>query len=209
VKRCFAIQAAQKLRHYSHGSQNIGTSRIRGAPLSEGKTSLQHKIWNECHPIIGFLKYDDSFNPQSAFAAILTCSQADGACPFIAGAEKRIPITFEDQKHLIIHHQQEKYKERASNRYGLFYVFSQIKNNMSATNCTPALNRKKLGFDSYLTLWIFLAMAIGLPLETSSLPAAISSTPFPVELLIFLWQLVYPDDVSTISKVKYEQMGQI
>jgi arsenate reductase len=40
--------------------------------------------------------YDDSFNPQSAFAAILTCSQADGACPFIAGAEKRIPITFEE-----------------------------------------------------------------------------------------------------------------
>jgi hypothetical protein len=32
----------------------------------------------------GFSKtYDDSFNPQSAFAAILTCSQADGACPLL------------------------------------------------------------------------------------------------------------------------------
>jgi hypothetical protein len=30
---------------------------------------------NDAHPIIGFSKtYDDSFNPQSAFAAILTCS---------------------------------------------------------------------------------------------------------------------------------------
>ena len=30
------------------------------------------------HPIIGFSKtYDDAFNPQSQFAAILTCSQAD------------------------------------------------------------------------------------------------------------------------------------
>jgi hypothetical protein len=29
----------------------------------------------ECHPIIGFSKtYDDSFNPQSAFAAILLTS---------------------------------------------------------------------------------------------------------------------------------------
>lgn len=50
-------------------------------------------------PVIGFSKkYDSPFNPVSAFAAIMTCSQADGGCPFIAGAEKRIPITFEDPK---------------------------------------------------------------------------------------------------------------
>jgi hypothetical protein len=35
--------------------------------------------------------YDDEFNPQAEFAAILTCSSADGACPFIAGAEKELP----------------------------------------------------------------------------------------------------------------------
>jgi arsenate reductase len=41
------------------------------------------------HPIIGFSKtYDDSFNPQSAFAAILTCSQADGACPLLLVLKK-------------------------------------------------------------------------------------------------------------------------
>lgn len=50
-------------------------------------------------PVIGFSKkYDNPFNPASAFVAIMTCSQADGECPFIAGAEKRIPITFEDPK---------------------------------------------------------------------------------------------------------------
>jgi hypothetical protein len=59
---------------------------------------------------------------------------------------------------------------------------------MSATNCTPALNRKKLVFDSYLTLWIFLAMALGVD-GNFFLPAAISSIVF-LELLIFLWQLV-------------------
>ncbi len=50
-------------------------------------------------PIIGFSKkYDDTFNPVSEFGAIMTCSQADGGCPFISGAEGRFPITFEDPK---------------------------------------------------------------------------------------------------------------
>ncbi len=50
-------------------------------------------------PIIGFSKkYDNPFNPASGFVAIMTCSQADDGCPFIAGAEKRIPITFDDPK---------------------------------------------------------------------------------------------------------------
>ena len=82
------------------------------------------------HPIIGFSKtYDDDFNPQSEFAAILTCSQADGGCPFIAGAEKRIPITFEDPKAFDNTPQQaEKYKERSLQiATEMFYVFSQIK----------------------------------------------------------------------------------
>lgn len=50
-------------------------------------------------PIIGFSKtLNNSFNPQNAFAAIMTCSSADQGCPFIAGAQKRIPITYEDPK---------------------------------------------------------------------------------------------------------------
>jgi arsenate reductase len=50
-------------------------------------------------PIIGFSKrWDDDFNPQSQFAAILTCSQADENCPFIQGAESRIALNYEDPK---------------------------------------------------------------------------------------------------------------
>jgi len=82
------------------------------------------------HPIIGFSKtYDDDFNPQSEFAAIMTCSQADGGCPFIAGAENRIPITFEDPKAFDNTPQQaEKYQERSLQiATEMFYVFLQIK----------------------------------------------------------------------------------
>ena len=81
------------------------------------------------HPIIGFSKkLDDAFNPTSGFAAIMTCSQADGGCPFIAGAEKRIPITFEDPKAFDNTPQQaEKYNERSLQiATELFYIFSQI-----------------------------------------------------------------------------------
>lgn len=82
------------------------------------------------HPILGFSKtYDDSFNPTSAFAAILTCSSADKGCPFIAGAEKRIPITFEDPKAFDNTPQQkEMYIERSLQiATELKFVFSEIK----------------------------------------------------------------------------------
>lgn len=81
-------------------------------------------------PIIGFSKtFDSEFNPQSNFAAILTCSSADEGCPFIAGAEKRIPITFEDPKAFDNTPQQaEKYLERSIQiATELFYVFNEIK----------------------------------------------------------------------------------
>lgn len=82
------------------------------------------------HPIIGFSKkLDSDFNPKSAFAAIMTCSQADGGCPFITGAEKRIPITFEDPKAFDnTPLQAEKYLERSIQiATEMQYVFSQIK----------------------------------------------------------------------------------
>lgn len=80
-------------------------------------------------PVVGFSKkFDDPFNPQSKFAAIMTCSQADNDCPFIPGAEKRIPIPFEDPKLFDSTPQQsEKYRERSLQIASeLFYVFSQI-----------------------------------------------------------------------------------
>ena len=82
------------------------------------------------HAVIGFSKtFDAPFNPSKAFAAILTCSSADKGCPFIAGAEKRIPITFEDPKAFDNTPQQaEKYKERSLQiATELKYVFSKIK----------------------------------------------------------------------------------
>lgn len=43
-------------------------------------------------------KYDDAFNPKDNFAAVMTCSHADAACPLVIGASARIPVHYEDPK---------------------------------------------------------------------------------------------------------------
>ena len=81
-------------------------------------------------PIIAFSKKTDAvFNPENKFAAIMTCSEAETACPIIKGAEKRIPLPYNDPKKyddtLL---QKEKYQERNRQIAGeLFYVFSRLK----------------------------------------------------------------------------------
>ncbi len=99
--------------------------------LSEGKNPVYAiKYSDNEHPVICFSKtYDDAFNPSAEFAAIMTCSNADVGCPFISGAEKRIPITFEDPKTFDnTPLQKEKYHERSIQIATEFcYVFSQIK----------------------------------------------------------------------------------
>ncbi len=77
--------------------ENTGFEIIK---LSDEKNPVYAiKAGENAPPIVGFSKtLSHSFNPQSGFAAIMTCDSANETCPFIAGAEKRIPITYEDPK---------------------------------------------------------------------------------------------------------------
>lgn len=101
--------------------------------LSQDNNPVYAIKFSENEPaIIGFSKkFDNSFNPQSEFLAIMTCSQADEGCPFIAGAEKRIPVRYDDPKIFdgtIL--ATEKYLERSNQiAIEMHYVFSQIKTN--------------------------------------------------------------------------------
>ena len=111
-------------------AKTLQNSGFKIETISEGNNPIYSIKYSENeHPIIGFSKkLDTEFNPKSDFAAVMTCSQADNGCPFIAGAEKRIPITFEDPKAFDNTPQQaEKYNERSLQiATELFYVFSKI-----------------------------------------------------------------------------------
>jgi arsenate reductase len=112
-------------------AETLQHSGFKVKTISEGKNPVYSiKFSANDLPVIGFSKtYDDDFNPESEFAAIMTCSQADGGCPFIAGAEKRIPITFEDPKVSDGTAQQKEIYLERSLQIGteMFYIFSQIK----------------------------------------------------------------------------------
>jgi arsenate reductase len=84
---------------------------------------------NEVALICFSKKFDDPFNPIAEFAAIMTCSSADEACPFIAGAEQRIPIRYEDPKAFDgTELMNAKYAERSLEIASeLYYVFSKVK----------------------------------------------------------------------------------
>ena len=110
--------------------ETLKTSGFQINKISENQNPVYSiKYAHNEHPIIGFSKkLDDDFNPKSEFAAIMTCDSANEACPFVSGAEKRIPITFEDPKAFDNTPQQaEKYLESSLQiATELFYVFSQL-----------------------------------------------------------------------------------
>lgn len=53
----------------------------------------------DAEPMACFSKvFDRAPNPSAGFAAVMTCSAADAACPLVPGADERIAITYEDPK---------------------------------------------------------------------------------------------------------------
>jgi len=84
----------------------------------------------DADPIMCYSKlYDDPSNPRQDFCAVMTCSQADEACPVVLGASQRISLPYEDPKEYDgTENEQQKYEERCAEiAREMIYVFSHVR----------------------------------------------------------------------------------
>lgn len=149
-RRSHFAQVWAQVMAYHHGVNNIycysggteatalfptvvETLRLQGlhiTPISGGENPVYSIKYAPNEPaIVGFSKtYDHPFNPTSEYIALMTCSQADEACPIVLGAEQRIALTYNDPKLFDGSPlQAEKYSERSREIATEFlYIFSSL-----------------------------------------------------------------------------------
>jgi len=98
---------------------------------TEGENPIYHVRYSDKRPAItNFSKvYNCAPNPTKDFCAVMTCSNADKACPLVDGASLRVAVPFADPKAFDDTSQEAaRYDERCGQICReMLYVFSQVK----------------------------------------------------------------------------------
>lgn len=72
---------------------------LKTKKISDGSNPHYEVYFSDNNKTICFSKvYNNDFNPNKNFAAIMTCGDAEENCPFIPRVELRIATTYEDPK---------------------------------------------------------------------------------------------------------------
>jgi len=104
-----AARAGVPVRTFSGGTEATAFNPRAIAALSrvgfqisgEGEKNPRYRVaWSPSAPAFeAFSKtMDDAANPKKDFVAVMTCSQADAACPLVVGASQRVAVPYEDPK---------------------------------------------------------------------------------------------------------------
>lgn len=131
IKNVFSYSGGTEATAMFHmAAHALSKAGLNIKKICDSENSIYSIKYNADQPaIIGFSKtYDDSFNVQNGFAAVMTCSHADENCPFIPTAAKRISLPYNDPKDFDnTPMQEEKYDERCKEiARELFYAFSIV-----------------------------------------------------------------------------------
>lgn len=134
-----AVTNGIRIKSFSGGTEAtafneraVASIRRSGFEVSESGTGnpVYTVVFSgDCQSLKCFSKrFDDPSNLVPHFAAIMTCSDADENCPFIPGAEKRIPLRYEDPKAFDNTPGEAAGYDARSRQIAteMFYVFSQV-----------------------------------------------------------------------------------
>ncbi len=115
LAQVWALAAAARhgmttVESYSGGTQATAFNPRAAAALSragvrvedgDGADNPTRRVWlGDGWPALAAFskKYDAPPNPREGFCAVMTCSEADQACPIVAGAAARIALPYDDPK---------------------------------------------------------------------------------------------------------------
>lgn len=130
----------QNIETYSGGTEATALNPRAVAALERAGFNIENpggdnppykvRFSDNTDPLICFSKtFDNPANPEKDFAAVMTCSDADENCPFVPGAEFRIPITYQDPKESDGMKQETEIYDERCRQIGteMFYMISLVK----------------------------------------------------------------------------------
>jgi hypothetical protein len=90
----------QATAFHPHAIAALRRAGLRIEPTTDGPNPIHHvRFASDAPPIACFSKaFADAPNPTGGFCAVMTCTEADAACPIVPGASVRFALPYPDPK---------------------------------------------------------------------------------------------------------------